>query len=94
MQFTSFWTDFSLPMVTAFSLFNISIAIANKPGKKFKKPFVYTARVKRMLTTFFILIAVIFACAVAVGYQKCKCEAWREHIFTNPLSYILIGSAE
>lgn len=67
MQFASFWTNFSIPMVTAFSLFNISIAIANKPGKKFKKPFVYTARVKRMLTTFFIMIAVIFACAVIFG---------------------------
>ncbi|MCM1132161.1 MAG: UDP-N-acetylmuramoyl-tripeptide--D-alanyl-D-alanine ligase [Ruminococcus flavefaciens] len=93
LQFILLLTGASVPMITAFSLFNISIALANKPGKKFKKPFVYTARVKRMLTTFFILIAIIFACAVFVGYQKCKCEAWREHIFTNPLSYILIGSA-
>lgn len=93
MQFASFWTDFSIPMVTAFSLFNISIAIANKPGKKFKKPFVYTARVKRMLTTFFILIAIIFGIAVIIGCQKCKCEQWKKELLTNPISYILIGSA-
>ncbi len=93
MQFTSFWTGAAIPMITAFSLFNISIAIANKPGKKFKKPFVYTARVKRMLTTFFILIAVIFGIAVIIGCQKCKCDQWKKEILTNPVSYILIGSA-
>ncbi len=93
MQFASFWTDFSIPMVTAFSLFNISIAIANKPGKKFKKPFVYTARVKRMLTTFFILIAIIFGIAVIIGCQKCKCEQWKKELLTNPLSYILTSPA-
>lgn len=97
MQFASFWTDFSLPMVTAFSLFNISIAIANKPGKKFKKPFVYTARVKRMLTTFFILIAVIFGVALFLGRET-------ETIITDdvvvkwfyksrPLQFIFVGSA-
>lgn len=93
LQFASFWTDFSLLMVIVFSLFNISIAIANKPGKKFKKPFVYTARVKRMLTTFFILTAIIFACAVIIGCQPCKCEQWKKEILTNPFSYILVGSA-
>ncbi|MDE7226111.1 MAG: UDP-N-acetylmuramoyl-tripeptide--D-alanyl-D-alanine ligase [Ruminococcus sp.] len=93
LQFASFWTDFSIPMVALFSVFNIIIAIINKPGKKFKKPFVYTARVKRMLTTFFILIAIIFGVAVITGYQPCKCEAWKEHLFTNPFSYILVGSA-
>lgn len=93
LQFASFWTDFSIPMVTAFSLFNISIAVANKPGKKFKKPFVYTARVKRMLTTFFILTAIIFGIAVIIGCQKCRCDQWKKEILTNPISYILIGSA-
>lgn len=88
MQFASFWTDFTLPMVIAFSLFNISIAIANKPGKKFKKPFVYTARVKRMLTTFFILIAVIFTCAYFWG------RYWVTDIYYfNAVAYVLIGSA-
>ena len=45
----------------ALSLLNCFIIIANKPGKKFKKPLVYTAIVKRMMTTFFILIAAAFA---------------------------------
>lgn len=88
LQFASFWTDFSVPMVTAFSLFNISIAIANKPGKKFKKPFVYTARVKRMLTTFFILIAVIFACAYFFG------RYWVTDIYYfHAEAYVIVGSA-
>lgn len=43
------------------AIINICFIIANKPGKKFKKPLVYTARVKRMITTFFILVALIFA---------------------------------
>ena len=43
------------------AIINICFIIANKPGKKFKKPLVYTARVKRMMTTFFILVALIFA---------------------------------
>lgn len=91
MQFTLLWTGAALPMVTAFSLFNISIAIANKPGKKFKKPFVYTARVKRMLTTFFILTAIIFGVAVFSGTQQCKCIDWKP--FNEPLPFILVGSA-
>ncbi len=41
------------------TLVNIGFIIAYRPGKKFKKPLVYTARMKRMLTTFFILIALI-----------------------------------
>ena len=69
---------------------NIGIAIANKPGKKFKKPLVYTARVKRMLVTFFILIALIFTgaffCADRVEYKS----AWR---FTNVLPFVFTGAA-
>ena len=42
------------------TLANIGFIIAYRPGMKFKKPLVYTARMKRMLTTFFILIALIF----------------------------------
>ena len=42
-------------------LFYLGITLANKPGKKFKKPLVYTARMKRMMITFGILIAIIFA---------------------------------
>lgn len=44
-------------------IMNIIIALLNKPGKKFKKPLVYTARVKRMMTTFFILIAAVYILA-------------------------------
>ncbi len=69
---------------------NIGIAAANKPGKKFKKPLVYTARVKRMLVTFFILIALIFTgaffCADRVEFDG----AWR---FTNVLPFVFTGAA-
>lgn len=97
LQFASFWTDFSIPMVTVFSLFNISIAAANKPGKKFKKPFVYTARVKRMLTTFFILIAIIFGVALFLGRETeiiitdDVVVKWFEK--SRPSQFILVGSA-
>lgn len=93
MQFSFVITGTSIPMAAVFSLFNICIAVANKPGKKFKKPFVYTARVKRMLTTFFIMIAVIFGIDVISGCQPCKCNAWKEEILAKPLSYILVSSA-
>ncbi|MBQ3138220.1 MAG: UDP-N-acetylmuramoyl-tripeptide--D-alanyl-D-alanine ligase [Ruminococcus sp.] len=77
-------------IISVFALFNISIAINNKPGKKFKKPFVYTARVKRMLITFFILIALIFTAAFFSAERVYFEESTR---FTNNLPFIIIGSA-
>lgn len=92
-QFVLLWTDVSVLTAAAFSLLNLSIAISNKPGKKFKKPFVLTARVKRMLTTFFIIIAAVFGLAIAVGMQRCKCGDLEPFLFNAPLSFILVGSA-
>ena len=69
---------------------NLFIAVANKPGKKFKKPFKYTARVKRMLTTFFILIAAIFAGAFFSSERALVGGASR---FVNNLPFVLVGSA-
>lgn len=60
VQFILLATGASVPMILAFTLLNLCFVVINKPGKKFKKPLVYTARVKRMLVTFFILIAAIF----------------------------------
>ena len=93
LQFAMIFIGVTIPVVGAFCLFNLSIAMANKAGRKFKKPFVYTARVKRMLATFFILLVFIFEAAVKAGLQKCKCDAWKEHIFTYPASYIIVGTA-
>ncbi|MBR1592802.1 MAG: UDP-N-acetylmuramoyl-tripeptide--D-alanyl-D-alanine ligase [Ruminococcus sp.] len=84
--------------ITSFlTLFNIIIAVKNKPGKKFKKPFKYTARVKRMLTTFFILIAIIFVGAFfsadrikndgSIMYMDDKTR------FVNNLPFVLVGCA-
>lgn len=90
------WMCTALIIVWCFG--NIVIALLNKPGKKFKKPFKYTARVKRMLTTFGILIALFFAAAVLCGrtfvivdtvdggYEETR---W----FISALPYILVGSA-
>ena len=50
-----------LSLLCAMNLFFI---IANKPSKKFKKPLKYTARVKRMMTTYFILVAIFYAPAI------------------------------
>lgn len=95
LQFTLIITNVSIPMIISFTVFNLCIALANKPGKKFKKPLVYTARVKRMLVTFFILIAVILGLAVLTGFEVNTSDnggsdtTW----FKIPVSYILFGSA-
>ncbi len=79
-QFVMLAVGASLPLIIGLALLNGVFIIANKPGKKFKKPLVYTARVKRMMTTFFILIAAAFTGAVLVGVE-------------SPLAYIIAGSA-
>lgn len=82
-----------------FILLNLVFAIVNKPGKKFKKPLVYTARVKRMLVTFYILIALFFVAAVfsadlketyIVGSMKLTSKL---PYFNNNMPYVIIGSA-
>ncbi len=82
-----------------FIILNFVFIVINKPGKKFKKPLVYTARVKRMLATFFILIAAIFTAAYFSAEQT------KEYIvgglqldnsipyFKSHLPLIIIGSA-
>lgn len=67
---------------------NLFIAVSNKPGKKFKKPFKYTARVKRMLVTFFILIAAIFVGAFFSAKMTDINGSWR---FVNNLPFIIVG---
>ena len=77
----------AVALIIVLSLFNIIIGLLNKPGKKFKKPLVYTARMKRMMVTFCILIAIYYAIAIINGgYEK-------THWFANGLPYILAGSA-
>lgn len=49
---------------TLIPMFGYSIAIHRK---KYKKPLVYTARVKRMMVTFFILIAIFFALSILLS---------------------------
>lgn len=88
--------NYPVPIAIIFTLLNAVFIIANKPGKKFKKPLVYTARVKRMMTTFFILIAIVLTIAVFAERTKYISTAsyiyeWFEEL--NPVSFILIGSA-
>lgn len=59
------WTYF-LPV---FCIAYIIIALLNKPSKKFKKPLKYTARVKRMMTTFFIIVALCFVWAFLLAKE-------------------------
>ena len=89
-------------IVAFLGVMNLIIALLNKPGKKFKKPFKYTARVKRMLTTFFILIAIIIVGAYFAANReqlyKEGCEtSWlylRTHTYhLGVLPYIFVGSA-
>lgn len=105
-QFIMLLTRVNLPIVMIFSLLNVIFIVANKPGKKFKKPLVYTARVKRMMITFGILIAIFFVLALLKGesiiyFNRIWNEAHTDFTFDssevrwfkNPLSYIFIGSA-
>lgn len=67
---------------------NLFIAVSNKPGKKFKKPFKYTARVKRMLITFFILIAALF---VGAFFSAKMTDINGSQRFVNNLPFIIVG---
>lgn len=85
-------------LVIILTLFSIIIALLNKPGKKFKKPLVYTARVKRMLTTFGILIAVFFILAALdlkyfPTFDGATDERLREIMFRRAMAFIFAGSA-
>ncbi|MBP3250436.1 MAG: UDP-N-acetylmuramoyl-tripeptide--D-alanyl-D-alanine ligase [Ruminococcus sp.] len=81
------------------SLCNIGIALKNKPGKKFKKPFKYTPRVKRMLVTFFVLITLIMGLGLLTAefsyvYEVGDDVRHRELPFlTNTLPFIITGAA-
>lgn len=90
LQFTMLATGPTLPMVIGFTAFDLCFAVINKP-KKFKKPLVYTARVKRMLVTYFILTAVMYAVSVYVGTRPCRCIDWK--MFDTAAPYLWIGSA-
>lgn len=59
------WT-YLLPI---FCIAYIIIAVLNKPVRKFKKPLVYTARVKRMMTTFFIIDAIFLIWAFLLAKE-------------------------
>lgn len=64
-------------LAIALCFFNAIIALLNKPGKKFKKPLVYTARMKRMMITFGILIAVFYVIAIINAKQFIPDSAYR-----------------
>ncbi len=91
LQFLMLITGAAIPVLIGFTAFNLCFSIANKPGKKFKKPLKYTARVKRMMITFFVITAIIFALAIFFGMQRCKCMNWKP--FDEPLPFILVNSA-
>lgn len=82
-----------------FIILNFVFIVINKPGKKFKKPLVYTARVKRMLVTFFILIAAIFTAAYFSAEQTKEYMVGGMQLdnsipyFKSHLPLIIIGSA-
>ena len=84
--------------VITLCFFNAIIALINKPGKKFKKPLVYTARMKRMMITFGILVAIFYVIAILKGKSFVQIDGidfCREETrwFIIALPYILVGSA-
>lgn len=106
LQFLMLVTGATLPMLIGFTAFNLCFPIINKPGKKFKKPLKYTARVKRMLVTFSVLIAVFLIVAVIKGHNTVYFNRiWNENHtaftydsketqwFKRALPFILVNSA-
>lgn len=104
IQFALIPLGVNAPLIIAFMCFNACFIAINKPGKKFKKPLVYTARVKRMLATFFIIIAAVFAAAVLMGRSGStshahvikdgvECIVYEKEWFRRAVSYILVNSA-
>lgn len=81
-QFIILATGATLPVVIGFTAFNLCFSIVNKPGKKFKKPLVYTARVKRMMTTFWILQALLIGAGLLISGAD----------FESPWMYIFTGT--
>ena len=84
--------------VIVLALLNAVFISVYKPGKKFKKPFKYTARVKRMLTTFGILIAIFYIIAVICGKTNAQVDTVSggyEEVrrFTSAVPYIIVSSA-
>lgn len=90
-QFVMLATGYNIPLLVIFAVLNIFFPVLNKPSKKFKKPLKYTARVKRMMATFFILVAVMFAVGTISGSTPCKCYEWKP--FNNILPFIMVNSA-
>lgn len=82
------WT-YLLPI---FCIAYIIIALLNKPGKKFKKPLVYTARVKRMMTTFFIITAIFLISAFLVAL-KGEIGPEKNIPFFVPQAYFIVNTA-
>ncbi|WP_295067936.1 UDP-N-acetylmuramoyl-tripeptide--D-alanyl-D-alanine ligase [Ruminococcus sp.] len=85
-------------LVIVLCFFNAIIALLNKPGKKFKKPLVYTARMKRMMITFAVLVAVYYTIAILNGKSFVQIDTindgWEEtRWFITYLPYIMVGSA-
>lgn len=99
----------AVALLIVLCFFNAIIALLNKPGKKFKKPLVYTARMKRMMITFGILIAVFYVIAIINAKQFIPDSAYRSDSRYLPTmttsvyisfrtismipSFILVGSA-
>lgn len=99
----------AVALLIVLCFFNAIIALLNKPGKKFKKPLVYTARMKRMMITFGIFIAVFYVIAIINAKQFIPDSAYRSDSRYLPTmttsvyisfrtismipSFILVGSA-
>ena len=85
-------------IIIVLCFFNAIIALLNKPGKKFKKPLVYTARMKRMMITFGILVAICYTIAILNGKTFAQVDTidggYEEtNWFISALPYIMAGSA-
>ncbi len=76
------------------AVINALFIVVYKPGKKFKKPLKFTARMTRMLTTFFILVAVFYVIAFLIGKKHGTSNTDCPPIwFNSPLCFILPGTA-
>ena len=92
----------SYVILVLLTLANMLIISVYKPGKTYKKPLVFTARMKRMMTTFFVIVAVLcilayFGTTIYAASSDGSTESFGYRLthsfYKNNLPFILIGTA-
>lgn len=80
--------------VIILTVMNALFILVYKPGKKFKKPLKITARVKRMMATFFIIVAVLYVIAFLIGRKTAVSDTAIPPVWFGSIwSFVPVGTA-